>query len=110
MLPLEQDAAGIPELAGAEIDATETLDAKVEIFFFVIPLPQNGQITPLKSVLFRTRSSKDFSHSAHSNSNNGISISWFINIHCVVQLDASKTQKVTYKCPATKYMFFKENR
>jgi hypothetical protein len=75
VLPLEHEEAENPEFAAEDKDAPVTLDAKVEIFFFVISLPQIGQMTPLISFVLRTRSSNEFSHLRHSNSNNGILIS-----------------------------------
>ena len=59
--------------AGEFTDEPAGLDAKVEIFFLVSSLPQNGQITPFNSVGFLTRSSNGLWQSAHSNSNNGMS-------------------------------------
>ena len=50
------------------------LEANVDIFFFTLPPPQEGQTT--SSILFRlrTRSSKDSSHSVQTNSKIGITL------------------------------------
>jgi hypothetical protein len=50
----------------------ETLEAKVEIFFFTLALRQAGQTTSSIELLLRTSSSNDLLQSAHTNSKMGM--------------------------------------
>ena len=79
--PVLQDAA---LLEPKEYEPPLTLEAKVEIFFLIFELPQDGQDTPSLAVALRTNSSKGWLHSVQMNSNKGIAVSktkWFCACH-----------------------------
>jgi hypothetical protein len=50
-------------------------DAKVEIFFLICLLPQDGQVTSRLALALRSSSSKGCPHSVHINSKIGMLIS-----------------------------------
>ena len=76
----------LPVLQAAEDEALpnekalppEIFDAKVDIFLETCVLPQSGQVTLSIENELRTNSSKDSSHSLHSNSKMGIGVSLLI--------------------------------
>lgn len=70
MPPVLQDEAAL-ELKD-KLLPPDTLEAKVEIFFFTSGLPQDGQVTPSMMLALRTSSSKGFWHVLHTNSKSGI--------------------------------------
>jgi hypothetical protein len=65
-LPVLQEAA--LELNENEPLPSAGFDANVDIFFFTCPLPQTGQITSLIWLELKTKSSKFFEQSLHTNS------------------------------------------
>jgi len=74
VLPVLQDAA---ELEPREKEPPpETLEANVEIFFWIFGLPQAGQFTSLAALALRKSSSNGRLHSVQINSNSGILFSW----------------------------------
>jgi hypothetical protein len=58
-------------------------EANVDIFFFTLPPPQEGQTTSSILLRLNTRSSKFSSHSVHTNSKMGIRYS------CVISFNVS---------------------
>jgi hypothetical protein len=62
------------ELAPSENELAPAagLEAKVDIFFFTLPLPQEGQTTSSILLTLKTRSSKDWLHSVQTNSKIGM--------------------------------------
>jgi hypothetical protein len=92
----------LPVLQAAEDEAPpnekalppETFEAKVDIFLETCVLPQSGQVTPSIEDELRTNSSKDSSHSLHSNSKMGIDISLLIfdiSVPCIPFIRARLT-------------------
>jgi hypothetical protein len=76
VLPVLHEAA---ELAPKEKEVPpDTLEAKVEIFFFTSVLPQVGHFTPSMPLEPSTSSSKSSWHFVHTNSYNGILLTSFL--------------------------------
>jgi hypothetical protein len=71
VLPVLQDDALLLGLKENE-PPPETLDAKVDTFFFTAFDWHFGQVTSLTALLLRTNSSNDFPQSPHTNSKIGI--------------------------------------
>ena len=71
---MPQECDGLAVFNEKEPDPAAGLDANVDIFFFTLSPPQEGQIT--SSILLRlsTRSSKVSSHSVQTNSKIGIAL------------------------------------
>ena len=75
MLPVLHEAA---ELAPSEkLLPPDDFEAKVESFFLICELPQEGQVTSLMALLLRSSSSKGWLHSEQTNSNKGIQVLHF---------------------------------
>jgi len=67
--------AAADELPNERELPAEAFEAKVDIFFEILLLPQAGHFTSPMAPKLRTSSSNGRSHSLHTNSNNGMNFS-----------------------------------